>query len=109
MFRWIALVPTLNNSASTSSEPIHATKLATTVPIVQVRSNRQLKFWNSLLLLTRTQEYNKKLRTNVNLAKELLLFSLLLFSANSAIFQLYHGENKLVFNEISTLFDIIKI
>ena len=30
---------------------------------------------------------NKKLKTNVNLAKELLLFSLLLFNANSAIFQ----------------------
>jgi hypothetical protein len=25
---------------------------------------------------------------------------LLLFSANSAIFQLYHGENKLIFNEM---------
>jgi hypothetical protein len=24
----------------------------------------------------------------------------LLFNANSAIFQLYHGENKLIFNEI---------
>jgi hypothetical protein len=24
----------------------------------------------------------------------------LLFSANSAIFQLYHGENKLIFNEM---------
>ena len=31
----------------------------------------------------------------------------LLFKANSAIFQLYHGENKLIFNEMmmrSTLF-----
>jgi hypothetical protein len=31
----------------------------------------------------------------------------LLFNANSAIFQLYYGENKLIFNEImmrSTLF-----
>jgi len=26
----------------------------------------------------------------------------LLFNANSAIFQLYHGENKLIFNEMMT-------
>jgi hypothetical protein len=26
--------------------------------------------------------------------------SLLLFNINSAIFQLYHGENKVIFNEI---------
>jgi hypothetical protein len=40
------------------------------------------------------QSDNKWLKTNVNLSKELLLFSLLLFNANSAIFQLDHGENK---------------
>jgi hypothetical protein len=28
----------------------------------------------------------------------------LLFNANSAIFQLYHGENKLIFNEIMMRF-----
>jgi hypothetical protein len=27
----------------------------------------------------------------------------LLFYANSAIFQLYHGENKLIFNEIKRM------
>jgi len=26
----------------------------------------------------------------------------LLFNSNSAIFQLYHGENKLIFNEMMT-------
>jgi hypothetical protein len=26
----------------------------------------------------------------------------LLFNANSAIFQLYHGENKLIYNEMMT-------
>ena len=29
----------------------------------------------------------------------------LLFNANSAIFQLYHGENKLIFNEIRFVLD----
>jgi len=29
----------------------------------------------------------------------------LLFNANSAIFQLYHGENKLVFNEVRIVLD----
>jgi hypothetical protein len=29
-----------------------------------------------------------------------LVFVALLFNANSAIFQLYHGENKLIFNEM---------
>jgi hypothetical protein len=28
----------------------------------------------------------------------------LLLSANAAIFQLYHGENKLIFNEMMTLY-----
>jgi hypothetical protein len=30
----------------------------------------------------------------------LIVSELLLFNANSAIFQLYHGENKLMFNEM---------
>jgi hypothetical protein len=29
----------------------------------------------------------------------------LLFNANSAIFQLYHGKNKLIFNEIRFVLD----
>jgi len=29
-----------------------------------------------------------------------------LFNANSAIFQLYHGENKLIFSEVMMRFDL---
>ena len=29
----------------------------------------------------------------------------MLFNANSAIFQLYHGENKLIFNEVHFVLD----
>jgi hypothetical protein len=35
---------------------------------------------------------------------EIEVIEWLLFSANSAIFQLYHGENKLIFIEIMTLY-----
>ena len=31
---------------------------------------------------------------------EFIVSERLLFNANSAIFQLYHGENKLIFNEM---------
>jgi hypothetical protein len=35
---------------------------------------------------------------------EIEVIEWLLFSANSAIFQLYHGENKLIFIEYMTLY-----
>ena len=34
------------------------------------------------------------------LTKKYRVSEQLLFNANSAIFQLYHGENKLIFNEM---------
>ena len=45
-------------------------------------------FWVLFLLLLKTVIYDMTTR------------KWLLFSANSTIFQLYHGENKLIFNEM---------
>ena len=42
---------------------------------------------------------NKGSQINKNLVSE-WVSEWLLFNANSAIFQLYHGENKLIFNDM---------
>ena len=44
--------------------------------------------------------YNQKSKMITTSSHSLTLSEWLLFNANSAIFQLYHDENKLVFNEI---------
>ena len=45
--------------------------------------------------------YTHERLSNITLIHKLKLVSeWFLFNANSAIFQLYHGENKLIFNEM---------
>ena len=43
---------------------------------------------------------NKNLGNSIPIFKKELVSERWLFNANSAIFQLYHGENKLIFNEM---------